>query len=131
MRHNSERKNERNRSRGSLQHAHLLSGANSESKIKNFWRSLALSTKLQPWLGPILLLVALVSASAQTARVASQSDKTVMQINTGWQFREVGKTGWWRGSGAGGVGAEGVAREWVEGAGGGGKERKQQWIDKQ
>src|SRR5262245_4880712 len=95
MSHNSERQNERDRSRDSLQHAHLLSGANSVCKIKNFWRSIALSTKLHWSLCPILLLVALVTASAQQARVASDRGKTVMQINDGWQFREVGKTDWY------------------------------------
>src|ERR1043165_5409023 len=130
MSDNSERQNERDCLLGSLQHAHLLSGANSESKIKNFWRSPALSTKLHSWLCPILLLVALVTASGQQARVASQNGKTVMQIDAGWQFREAGKTDWYNATGPGCVHTDLLANKLIEDPFYRDNEKKQQWIDK-
>src|SRR5919206_1682652 len=123
MRHNSERQNERDRSRGWLQHAHLLSGANSESKIKNFWRSIALSIKLPLSLCPILLLVAFVTASAQRS-------KTVMQIDDGWQFREVGKTDWHNATVPGCVHTDLLANKPIDDPFYRDNEKKQQWIDK-
>src|ERR1051326_8485486 len=129
MSHNSERQNERDCLLSSLQHAHLLSGTNSESKIKIFWRSPALSTKLHSWLGPILLLVALVTASGQRARVASQNGKTVMQIDAGWQFREVGKTDWYNASVPGCVHMDLLANKLIDDPFYRDNEKKQQWID--
>lgn len=42
-----------------------------------------MSTKLGWCIGPLLLLLALLAAKAQSA--------TVIKIHSGWQFREVGK----------------------------------------
>ena len=90
-----------------------------------------MSTKLHPWLGPILLLIAVVSASAQGARVASQSGKTVMQINAGWQFHEVGKTDWHSATVPGCVHTDLLANKLIDDPFYRDNEKKQQWIDKQ
>ena len=89
-----------------------------------------MSTKLHSWLGPILLLVALVTASGQQTRVAAQSGKTVMQINTGWQFREVGKTDWYNATVPGCVHTDLLANKLIDDPFYRDNEKKQQWIDK-
>ena len=54
-----------------------------------------MSTKLQWWLGPILLLP-LLTVSSQTNHVVAPGGKVVLPINTGWQFREAGKADWYK-----------------------------------
>ena len=89
-----------------------------------------MSTKLHSWLCPILLLVALVTASGQQARVASKNGKTVMQIDGGWQFREVGKTDWYNATVPGCVHTDLLANKLIDDPFYRDNEKKQQWIDK-
>lgn len=89
-----------------------------------------MSTKLYWWLGPILLLVPLVSAMGQSTRNVSHNGKTVMQIHTGWQFREVGKTDWHDASVPGCVHTDLFANKLIEDPFYRDNEKKQQWIDK-
>ncbi|HET7288678.1 MAG TPA: hypothetical protein VFI71_14450, partial [Pyrinomonadaceae bacterium] len=89
-----------------------------------------MSTKLHWSLCPILILVALISASAQPVRVASARGKTVMQINAGWQFREVGKTDWHNATVPGCVHTDLLANKLIDDPFYRDNEKKQQWIDK-
>jgi len=89
-----------------------------------------LSTKLHRSLCPILLLMVLVTASAQQARVASDRGKTVMQINAGWQFREAGKTDWHNATVPGCVHTDLLANKLIEDPFYRDNEKKLQWIDK-
>ncbi len=89
-----------------------------------------MSTKLYWWLGPILLLLPLVAASGQAMRGNANNGKTVMQINTGWQFREVGKTDWHDATVPGCVHTDLLANKLIEDPFYRDNEKKQQWIDK-
>jgi beta-mannosidase len=89
-----------------------------------------LSTKLHWSLCPILLFVALITASAQQARVAPGRGKTVMQINAGWQFREAGKTDWHNATVPGCVHTDLLANKLIDDPFYRDNEKKLQWIDK-
>ena len=82
-----------------------------------------MSIKLPLSLCPILLLVAFVTASAQRS-------KTVMQIDDGWQFREVGKTDWHNATVPGCVHTDLLANKLIDDPFYRDNEKKQQWIDK-
>src|SRR5688572_8270816 len=129
MRQNSGDQQQSNCSLDSIQHAHLLSGVNSESKIK-FPESLLLRTKLNWWLCPILLPFFVVVGSGQTTRVAASRSKTVMQIHTGWQFREVGKTDWHPATVPGCVHTDLLHNKLIDDPFYRDNEKKQQWIEK-
>jgi beta-mannosidase len=77
-----------------------------------------LTTKLW-FLGPILLLLPLVLAKAQSTR-----------IDSGWQFREVGKTDWYNASVPGCVHTDLLANKLIDDPFYRDNEKKQQWIDK-
>jgi len=89
-----------------------------------------LSTKLYWWLGPILLLAAIVVVNGQATRGGSNNGKNVMQINTGWQFREVGKTDWHDATVPGCVHTDLLANKLIDDPFYRDNEKKQQWIDK-
>ena len=89
-----------------------------------------MSTKLSWWLGPILLLFPLVAVAGQTTRSSANNGKTVMQINTGWQFREVGKTDWHDATVPGCVHTDLLANKLIDDPFYRDNEKKQQWIDK-
>jgi beta-mannosidase len=78
-----------------------------------------LSTKFCWWLGPILMLLPLVFATAQST-----------QINSGWQFREVGKTDWYNATVPGCVHTDLLANKLIDDPFYRDNEKKQQWIDK-
>jgi beta-mannosidase len=88
------------------------------------------STKLQHWFGAILLLLPLVSVNGQATRLAPKASKTVMPINTGWQFREVGKTEWYKATVPGCVHTDLLANKLIEDPFYRDNEKKQQWIGK-
>jgi beta-mannosidase len=77
-----------------------------------------------------LLLLPLVAASGQATRGNANNGKTVMQINTGWQFREVGKTDWHNATVPGCVHTDLLANKLIEDPFYRDNEKKQQWIDK-
>ena len=77
-----------------------------------------LTTKLW-FLGPILLLLPLVFAKAQSTR-----------IDSGWQFREVGKTDWYNATVPGCVHTDLLANKLIDDPFYRDNEKKQQWIDK-
>ncbi|HET6977054.1 MAG TPA: glycoside hydrolase family 2 protein [Pyrinomonadaceae bacterium] len=87
-------------------------------------------TKLNWWLGPILLLVSVVAGHGQSIRSSANNGKTVMQINTGWQFREVGKTDWHDATVPGCVHTDLLANKLIDDPFYRDNEKKQQWIDK-
>ncbi|HZN07084.1 MAG TPA: glycoside hydrolase family 2 protein [Pyrinomonadaceae bacterium] len=89
-----------------------------------------MSTKIHWWLCPILLLLPLVTANSQPARAVSRSGKTVMQIHTGWQFREAGKTDWHNASVPGCVHTDLLSNKLIEDPFYRDNEKKQQWIGK-
>src|SRR2546423_2457578 len=113
----------------SLQHAHLLSGANSEIKIY-FGKSSALSTRPHRLIGAILLLLPLVAVNGQLTRFAAKTGKTVMPIDTAWQFREVGKTDWHDAKVPGCVHTDLLANKLIDDPFYRDNEKKQQWIGK-
>jgi len=77
-----------------------------------------LNTKLW-FIGPILLLLPLVLAKAQST-----------QIHSGWQFREVGKTEWHNATVPGCVHTDLLANKLIDDPFYRDNEKKQQWIDK-
>src|SRR5215216_4950306 len=77
-----------------------------------------LTTKLW-FLGPLLLLLPLVLAKAQST-----------QIHSGWQFREVGKTDWYNATVPGCVHTDLLANKLIDDPFYRDNEKKQQWIDK-
>jgi beta-mannosidase len=77
-----------------------------------------LKTKLW-FVGPILLLLPLVLANAQS-----------MRIESGWQFREAGKTDWYNATVPGCVHTDLLANKLIEDPFYRDNEKKQQWIDK-
>src|ERR1044072_7971426 len=77
-----------------------------------------LTTKLW-FVGPILLLLPLVFAKAQST-----------QIHSGWQFREVGKTDWHNATVPGCVHTDLLANKLIDDPFYRDNEKKQQWIDK-
>ena len=85
-------------------------------------RGLALRTKLYFWLGPILLLLPLFVANAQS--------RSVTKINSGWQFREVGKTDWHDATVPGCVHTDLLANKLIDDPFYRDNEKKQQWIEK-
>jgi len=89
-----------------------------------------LSTKLHRWVGTILLVLPLVTASAQSTRFAAKTGKTVMPIDTGWQFREVGKADWHDAKVPGCVHTDLLANKLIEDPFYRDNEKKQQWIGK-
>jgi len=60
----------------------------------------------------------------------ANNGKTVMQINTGWQFREVGKTDWHDATVPGCVHTDLLANKLIDDPFYRDNEKKQQWIDK-
>src|SRR5215216_2707323 len=129
MSQNTERQEQCKQMLVSLQHAHLLSSANSEIKIK-VWRRSALSTKLHRWLSPILLVLPLVTVSSQTNNPAARGGKVVIPIHAGWQFRQTGTTDWHKATVPGCVHTDLLANNLIEDPFYGDNEKKQQWIDK-
>ncbi len=81
-----------------------------------------MSTKLCWFIGPMLLVLPLVGAQAQS--------KMATQINHGWQFREVGKTDWYNATVPGCVHTDLLANKLIEDPFYRDNEKKQQWIDK-
>src|ERR1044072_7345184 len=77
-----------------------------------------LTTKLW-FVGPILLLLPLVFAKAQST-----------QIHSGWQFREVGKTDWHNATVPGCVHTDLLDNKMIEDPFYRDNEKKQQWIGK-
>ncbi|HYV13674.1 MAG TPA: glycoside hydrolase family 2 protein [Pyrinomonadaceae bacterium] len=77
-----------------------------------------MNTKLW-FIGPILLLLPLVLAKAQST-----------QIHSGWQFREVGKTEWHNATVPGCVHTDLLANKLIDDPFYRDNEKKQQWIDK-
>src|SRR5678816_3996476 len=77
-----------------------------------------LTTKLW-FLGPILLLLPLVFAKAQST-----------QIHSGWQFHEAGKTDWYNATVPGCVHTDLLANKLIDDPFYRDNEKKQQWIDK-
>ena len=77
-----------------------------------------LTTKLW-FIGPILLLLPLVFAKAQST-----------QIHSGWQFREAGKTDWYNATVPGCVHTDLLANKLIDDPFYRDNEKKQQWIDK-
>jgi beta-mannosidase len=89
-----------------------------------------LSTKLHWWLGPILLLLPIGTVTGQSTRVGLSKSKTVIQIDAGWQFREVGKTDWHNAIVPGCVHTDLLANKLIDDPFYRDNEKKQQWIDK-
>ena len=89
-----------------------------------------MSTKLYWWLGPILLLLPIVIGHGQSTRSSANRGKTVMQINTGWQFHEVGKTDWHDATVPGCVHTDLLANKLIDDPFYRDNEKRQQWIDK-
>ena len=87
-------------------------------------------TKLNWWLCPILLPFFVVVGSGQTTRLAASRSKTVMQIHTGWQFREVGKTDWYTATVPGCVHTDLLHNKLIDDPFYRDNEKKQQWIEK-
>ena len=81
-----------------------------------------MSTKLQWWLGPILLLLPLATVSSQS--------KLMVPIDSGWQFREAGTTDWHKATVPGCVHTDLLANKLIEDPFYRDNEKKQQWIDK-
>jgi beta-mannosidase len=77
-----------------------------------------------------LLLLPIVAAQGQSTRGGANNGKTVMQINTGWQFREVGKTDWHDATVPGCVHTDLLANKLIDDPFYRDNEKKQQWIDK-
>lgn len=82
--------------------------------------------KLHWWLGPTLLLLSAVAVVGQSTRAG----KTVMQIHSGWQFREAGKTDWHNAAVPGCVHTDLLANKLIEDPFYRDNEKKQQWIGK-
>jgi beta-mannosidase len=72
----------------------------------------------------------MVVVSGQSTRGNANNGKTVMQINTGWQFREVGKTDWHDATVPGCVHTDLLANRLIDDPFYRDNEKKQQWIDK-
>ncbi|HEX6730542.1 MAG TPA: glycoside hydrolase family 2 TIM barrel-domain containing protein, partial [Pyrinomonadaceae bacterium] len=87
-------------------------------------------TKLNWWLCPILLSFLVVVGSGQTTRLAASRSQTVMQIHTGWQFREVGKTDWYPATVPGCVHTDLLHNKLIDDPFYRDNEKKQQWIEK-
>jgi beta-mannosidase len=81
-----------------------------------------LSTKLCWFLGPVLLFLPLLAAHAQSP--------VVMKIQSGWQFREVGKTDWHSATVPGCVHTDLLANKLIDDPFYRDNEKKQQWIGK-
>ena len=75
-------------------------------------------------------LFPLVTASSQPARIGSRPGKTVMRIESGWQFREVAKADWHSASVPGCVHTDLFANKLIEDPFYRDNESKQQWIGK-
>ena len=81
-----------------------------------------MSAKLCWCIGPLLLLLPLLAAKAQSP--------TVMKINSQWQFREVGKTDWYNATVPGCVHTDLLANKLIDDPFYRDNEKKQQWIGK-
>jgi beta-mannosidase len=88
------------------------------------------STKHLWWLGPILLLLSVVTVTGQSTSAVSRNSKTVIQIGAGWQFREAGKTDWLNAIVPGCVHTDLLANKLIDDPFYRDNERKQQWIEK-
>jgi beta-mannosidase len=77
-----------------------------------------------------LLLLPIVIGHGQSTRSGANRGKTVMQINTGWQFHEVGKTDWHDATVPGCVHTDLLANKLIDDPFYRDNEKKQQWIDK-
>jgi beta-mannosidase len=89
-----------------------------------------LSIKLPWWLSPILLFLPLITVNSQTTRLQSNTGKTVVPIETGWQFHEAGKADWYGATVPGCVHTDLLANKLIEDPFYRDNEKKQQWIDK-
>ena len=89
-----------------------------------------MSIKLPWWLSLILLFLPLITVQSQTTRLPSKTGKTVMAIDTGWQFHEAGKTDWYSATVPGCVHTDLLANKLIEDPFYRDNEKKQQWIDK-
>jgi beta-mannosidase len=72
----------------------------------------------------------MVTVNSQSSRFAARTNKTVMPIDSGWQFREVGKADWYGATVPGCVHTDLLASNLIEEPFYRDNERKQQWIDK-
>ncbi|HEU4432849.1 MAG TPA: hypothetical protein VFR51_05590, partial [Pyrinomonadaceae bacterium] len=86
-----------------------------------------MKTKLRWWLGPMLLVLSFVVANGQPA---TNSGKTVISIDAGWQFREAGKPDWHNATVPGCVHTDLLANKLIEDPFYRDNEKKQQWIGK-
>ena len=89
-----------------------------------------MNTKLHWWLGPILLLLPIVTVNGQSTRVGLSKSKTVIHIHAGWQFREVGKTDWHNAIVPGCVHTDLLANKLIDDPFFRDNEKKQHWIEK-
>jgi len=89
-----------------------------------------LSTKLIRWLCPLFIVLPLATASSQPAGVGSRAVRTVVPIEGGWQFRELGKTDWHSAAVPGCVHTDLLANKLIEDPFYRDNEKKQQWIGK-
>ena len=78
----------------------------------------------------MLLLLPLMTVNSQPLRTHAHNSKFVMQIHTGWQFREVGKTDWHNASVPGCVHTDLLANKLIDDPFYRDNEKKQQWIGK-
>ncbi|HEX3184819.1 MAG TPA: glycoside hydrolase family 2 protein [Pyrinomonadaceae bacterium] len=89
-----------------------------------------MSINLRYWLGLMLFLLPLIVVNGQPSGGAPSSGKTVMDIDSGWQFREAGKTDWHTASVPGCVHTDLLANKLIEDPFYRDNEKKQQWIGK-
>jgi beta-mannosidase len=78
----------------------------------------------------MLFLLPLIVVNGQPSGGAPSSGKTVMDIDSGWQFREAGKTDWHTASVPGCVHTDLLANKLIEDPFYRDNEKKQQWIGK-
>src|ERR1043165_9400724 len=76
----------------------------------------------------MLLLLPLVSVTSQTNHL--RTGKLVAPIDAGWQFREAGKTDWYKATVPGCVHTDLLANKLIDDPFYRDNEKKQQWIDK-
>jgi beta-mannosidase len=88
-----------------------------------------LNSKIHLWLRPLLLLLAVAAANAQPRAITSVGSKLVI-LNTGWQFRELGKDSWHAATVPGCVHTDLLANRLIDDPFYRDNEQKQQWIGK-
>lgn len=87
-------------------------------------------TRLSWLIGPLLLLLTAITVSGQQAHAISGSGKMVIKIDSGWQFREVGKPDWRPATVPGCVHTDLLANKVIDDPFYRDNEKKQQWIGK-